>query len=96
MSRRLAEGTASPAAIIPGSARRRYLVMHRQDLWFIAFEGEEFGPYQNEREAMLFAVDAAHQFGEEGEDTQVLRVDKNGDASPVWTYGLDPYPLAPE
>jgi hypothetical protein len=70
--------------------------MRRQDLWFIAFEGEEFGPYQSEREAMLFAVDAAHQFGEHREETQVLRVDESGDAKPVWTYGLDPYPLAPE
>ncbi len=45
---------------------------------------------------MLFAVDAAHQFGEQGEETQVLRVDENSDANPVWTYGLDPCPLAPE
>jgi hypothetical protein len=90
------EGTAPLAAIIPAAARRRYLMMRRQELWFIAFEGEEFGPYQNEREAMLFAVDAAHQFGEQGEETQVLRVDERGNARPVWTHGLDPYPLAPE
>ncbi len=96
MPRPLVEGTVPLAAIIPGAPRRRYLVMRRQDLWFIAFEGEEFGPYQSEREAMLFAVDAAHQFGEQGEETQVLRVDENSDANPVWTYGLDPYPLAPE
>jgi hypothetical protein len=95
MSRPLVEGTRTPAAIVPVAPRRGYLVMRRQDLWFIAFEGEEFGPYQSEREAMLFAVDAAHQFGEQGEETQVLRVDENGDADPVWTYGLDPYPLAP-
>jgi len=92
MPRPLEEGTA----INSGAAHRRYLLMRRQDLWFIAFEGEEFGPYQNEREAMLFAVDAAHQFGEQGEETQVLRVDKKGEARPVWTYGLDPYPLPPE
>jgi hypothetical protein len=96
MPRPRVEGTAPLAAVIPGAARRRYLVKRRQDLWVIAFEGEEFGPYQNEREAMLFAVDAAHQFGAQGEETQVLRVDERGDANPVWTYGLDPYPLAPE
>jgi hypothetical protein len=96
MPRPLVEGTAPRAAIVPGSPRRRYLVQRRQDRWFIAFEGEEFGPYQSEREAMLFAVDAAHQFGEQGEETQVLALDENGDANPVWTYGLDPYPLAPE
>ena len=27
---------------------------------------------------MLFAVDAAHQFGGQGEETQVLRVDERG------------------
>jgi hypothetical protein len=96
MSRPLVEGTAPPVAIMPGAPRRRYLVMRRQDRWFIAFEGEEFGPYQSEREAMLFAVDAAHQFGEHGEETQVLALDEHGSPGPVWTYGLDPYPLAPE
>ena len=49
----------APQTSIPGARRRRYLVMCRQNLWFIAFEREEFGPYQSEREAMLFAVDAA-------------------------------------
>ena len=44
---------------------------------------------------MLFAIDAAQKLGENGEETQVLRVDENGDASPAWTYGLDPYPPTP-
>jgi len=95
MQRPLGHEGTSVAAIVPGSPRRRYLVTRRQDLWFIAFEGEEFGPYQSEREAVLFAVDAAHRFGEQGEPTQVLRVDESGDANPVWTYGLDPYPVTP-
>jgi hypothetical protein len=74
--------------------RARYLVMRQQDVWFITFNGEEFGPYRSQREAMLFATDAAQRLGELGEDTQVFRVDENGDAAPVWTYGLDPYPPA--
>jgi hypothetical protein len=96
MPRPLVQEAAPLAAVIAGAPSRRYLVMRRQDLWVIAFDGEEFGPYQSEREAMLFAVDAAHEFAEQGKETQVLRVDENGDADPVWTYGLDPYPLAPE
>ena len=76
------------------SSRTCYLVMRREDVWFIAFNGEEFGPYRSEREALLFAIDAAHRLGENGEETQVLRVDESGDASPVWTYGLDAYPPA--
>jgi len=94
MPRPLVQETA-PRAIIPGAPRRPYLVMRRLNLWFIAFEGEEFGPYQSEREAMLFAVDAAHQLGEQGEETQVLRIDETRKATPVWTFGLDPYPPAP-
>ena len=65
-------------------------------LRFIAFEGEEFGPYQSEREAMLFAIDAAHKLSEQGEETQVLRTDETGGVSPVWTFGLDSYPPAPQ
>jgi hypothetical protein len=96
MSRPLVEGTVPSVAVMAGMSRRSYLVMRRQDLWFIAFEREEFGPYQSEREAMLFAVDAAHKFGEQGEPTQVLALDQHGSPRPVWIYGLDPYPLPPE
>jgi hypothetical protein len=77
---------------VPAGSRACYLVRRQQAAWFITFRGEEFGPYQSEREAILFAVDAAHRLGERGEDAQVLRLDENGDASPVWSHGLDPYP----
>jgi hypothetical protein len=80
------------AALVVAASRTRYLVMRQEDAWFIAFNGKEFGPYGSEREALLFAIEAAHKLGENGEETQVLRVDETGDASPVWTYGLDAYP----
>ena len=80
------------AAFVLGASRTRYLVMRQDDGWFITFNGEEFGPYQSEREAMLFAIDAAHKLGETGEDTQVFRVHENGESSPVWNYGRDAYP----
>ena len=83
---------ARVAGFVFGASRTRYLVMRQEDVWFITFNGEEFGPYLSEREAMLFAVDAAQKLGEKGEETQVLRVDENGEAAPVWTYGLDLYP----
>ena len=86
--------TARVAAFVLGASRTRYLVMRQEDVWFITFNGEEFGPYRSEREAMLFATDAAHKLGELGEETQVFRVDENGAAAPVWTYGIDPYPPA--
>ena len=62
-------------------------MVRQEDVWFIKFDGEEYGPYQSEREAMLFAIDAAHKLGEQGEDTQVLLVDENGAAQPAWTSG---------
>ena len=82
-----------PVAAIPETApRRAYFVLRRQDRWFIAFGDEEFGPYQSEREALLFAIDAAHGLGEKGEETQVLQQDERGSTQPVWTYGIDSYP----
>ncbi|MFL6796877.1 MAG: DUF2188 domain-containing protein [Xanthobacteraceae bacterium] len=67
----------------------------REDVWFIVFAGEEFGPYNTEREALLFAIDAAYKLGEQGQETQVLVADEIGEARPVWTFGLHPYPPVP-
>ncbi len=86
------ENIAPIAAILRTEPRRSYFVLRRQDRWFIAFGDEEFGPYQSEREALLFAIDAAHGLGEKGEETQVLELDERGSTQPVWTYGIDPYP----
>jgi len=47
---------ARVAAFVLGASRTRYLVMRQEDVWFITFNGEEFGPYRSEREAMLFAT----------------------------------------
>ena len=66
--------TSSRLVRVPG-----YLVVRQEDVWFIKFDGEEYGPYQSEREAMLFAIDAAHKLGEQGEETQVLQMDENGE-----------------
>jgi hypothetical protein len=79
-------------ALLSGSPYTRYLVVGHEDVWVIKFDGEEYGPYQTEREAMLFAIDAAQKLGEQGQQTQVIRVDVNGEALPVWTFGSDPDP----
>jgi hypothetical protein len=92
MPRTLTDGQQRTTAVASAPARVRYLVVRQEDAWFIKFEGEEFGPYQSEREAMLFAVDAARLLGEQGERTEVLRLDETGQAAPVWTYGHDRYP----
>ena len=85
---RLHEDTLAPA-LLPG--RTRYLVVRQDDIWHIKFEGEDYGPYNSEREAMLFAIDAAQKLGEQGEETEVLRIDESGDLQPAWAYGHDPY-----
>jgi hypothetical protein len=85
--------TPAPAAV-PRTAHSRYLIVRHGDMWLIKFEGEEYGPYATEREAMLFAVDAAHKLGEQGEQSQVLKMEENGELRPVWTHGHDLYPPA--
>jgi hypothetical protein len=79
-------------AFVPGEAPKRYLVARRNELWFITFDGDEYGPYQSEREAMLFAIDAAQKLGDQGQATQVQRVDEDGETQPAWTYSKDGYP----
>jgi hypothetical protein len=81
----------APAFVQP-RPRTRYLLARREDVWFIAFGGEEFGPYVTEREAKLFAIEAAHKLGEKGEESEVLVADEAGAISPVWIYGQHPYP----
>jgi hypothetical protein len=79
-------------AFIPAVPRRRYLVVRQQDAWFIMFNGEEFGPYRSEREATLFAIDAAHELAEYGQATEVVAAQETGEICPVWIHGQDAYP----
>ena len=80
-------------ACVASRPRTRYVMVRREDVWFIIFGGEEFGPYKTEREAKLFAVEAAHKLGEQGEETEVMvSSDEAGAVSPVWVYGQHAYP----
>ena len=72
---------ARVAAFVLGASRTRYLVMRQEDVWFITFNGEEFGPYRSEREAMLFATDAAHKLGELGRTPRSSGLMKTGRSS---------------
>jgi hypothetical protein len=83
---------ASAPAFVLLRPRTRYLVARRQDVWFILFDGEEYGPYRSEREAKLFAIDAAHRLGEHGRETEVMVADEAGDMVPAWIHGQHPYP----
>ncbi len=70
----------------------RYFIVRHEDVWLIKFDDEEYGPYNSQAEAMLFAVDAAQKLGEHGEDAQVCLMGENGHFRPEWTYGENPYP----
>jgi hypothetical protein len=83
---------ANAPVFAPPRPRKRYLIARQQDVWFITFGGEEFGPYQSEREAKLFAIDAAHKLGEQGDDTEVMVLDETGEPVSAWIHGQHPYP----
>ena len=89
MPRPQMQGGTQVRPFFPSRPRTCYWVLRQEDVWFISFNGDEYGPYKSEREAMLFAVDAANKLGEQGEETQVLVMDENGDAQPAWTFGQD-------
>ena len=69
-----------------------YVVKHSADTWLIEHEGDRYGPYKDRREAMFFAIDAAHKLGELGKNTRVRVTDETGFPLSTWTYGTDPYP----
>jgi hypothetical protein len=50
--------------------RAEYWVRPHCDGWIIARDGDEYGPYENRREAMFASVDAAHKLGERGRGRQ--------------------------
>jgi hypothetical protein len=73
-------------------AQARYFVVQHGDTWLIKFDDEEYGPYNTQAEAMLFAIDAAQKLGDHGESAQVCLMGENGHFRPEWTYGENPPP----
>ena len=80
---------SSVQSIVP---RKLYWIERQQDVWFIRFDGSDYGPYKSEREALLFAIDAAKALGEQGDATQVLLVYEAGEVKPAWASGQDTNP----
>jgi len=93
MSRPRLENQGESPPFVPGVTGRSYVIERRADLWMIKFDGDEFGPYKTEREALLFAIDAAQKLGERGECPQVLVTAEDGELRPAWTFGE---PLPPQ
>jgi hypothetical protein len=92
MARPQLQDRSSVQPIFHSRPRKLYWIERQEDVWFIRFDGHDYGPYKSEREAMLFAADAANKLGEQGEETQVMVTEENGDVRPAWTFGQDPYP----
>lgn len=73
-------------------ARAQYFVVLHQGQWKIGFQGEHYGPYQTQAEAIRYAVDAAQEAGRQNHDAQVLVQGRDNQFRTEWTYGHDPYP----
>jgi hypothetical protein len=58
--------------------RIEYVVRQSADIWLIEHAGDSYGPYKDRREAMFFAIDAAHKLGELGKNTHVRVTDPAG------------------
>jgi hypothetical protein len=85
--------SAASYPVIPAAQQREeYWVRPSGNAWIIARDGDEYGPYKSRRDAMLFAVDAAHKLGEHGRDAVVRLVDATDRPVAVWVHGEDPYP----
>jgi hypothetical protein len=67
--------------------RARYEVTFGSDGWLIRYDGEEYGPYLSERQALLFAIEAAHKLGLRGENAEVLATDATGQSRTAWALG---------
>ena len=84
--------SAHSGTAVPAADRVEYVVRPSDDIWLIEHDGDRYGPYRNRREAMLFAIDAAHKLGERGKSTHVRMTDRAGHPLTTWTYGTDRYP----
>lgn len=66
----------------------RYFIVRNadDDTWTIQFQGEEFGPYKSQSEAMMFAVDAARKLGQRGDTAEVCLMGVDGHFRSEWSY----------
>jgi Uncharacterized protein conserved in bacteria (DUF2188) len=72
--------------------RRQYFVVLHEGKWKITFEGQRYGPYRTQEEAIDIAREWARQSAAQGHPSQVLVQGRDGQFRVEWTYGDDPYP----
>src|SRR6266568_2353411 len=69
-----------------------YIVAKDGNRWMINLQGDQFGPYETQRDAIQAAVEAAHTSGDQGYDAKVLVPVGINQFRTEWTYGHDQYP----
>jgi hypothetical protein len=65
----------------------QYFIVQIGGEWRIKFRNQMFGPYRSREEALLFAIDAAHDIGERESAAQVLVEEVKDRFLTRWTYG---------
>lgn len=88
-------GAALAGAQLGETARHdvpRYYVVARDGSWHILYRNDSYGPYLSEREALLFAIDAAHGIGRRRGEAEVLIEGEPAHFRLVWRYGDNPNP----
>jgi hypothetical protein len=67
----------------------RYFIVREQEDWLIKYDGEVFGPYKTQNEAMVFAIEAAQKLETYGEIAEVCLMGENGHFHTEWTSAKD-------
>jgi hypothetical protein len=73
-------------------ARANYFVIRHERQWKISFDGEQYGPYTTQKDAIRAAVDAARRAGQIGNDAQVMVQGVNNKFRAAWTHDNAPNP----
>lgn len=68
----------------------RYFIVKDRNHWLIKYNDEEYGPYETQAEATLFAVDAARKLFDRGEDVAVYSLAANGRLRREWAPAKAP------
>jgi Uncharacterized protein conserved in bacteria (DUF2188) len=92
LSNGVAVGRHSKEIAMP---RAQYFVTQSKGEWKVRAGYRYSGPYPSRREALRAAIDFAERDGQAGRAAEVLVQGPDRLFRPAWTYGRDPYPIAP-
>jgi hypothetical protein len=73
-------------------AHLKYLIVYAQGQWKINHNGQLYGSYQTEKQAVSSAIEAAFSDSMRGHKVEVLTQDRLGELKAVCSYGRDSHP----